>query len=158
MKTPDTFDILAYSNLKTFKIPRIFKIQFTQNLGIFTTLVHLSPSILRAQGRLRNLSNMHAVLFSTEPCVALLYSELEAYSEPCQIFIMENFIHSLVQSQYIQSRGIFRIQGIFRILPNIYQKRFYSKPCVTLIYSELWYIPKLKHIQNPAEYVTCGIF
>ena len=96
MKTPDTFETLSYSKLKTFKIRRIFKIQFTWNLGIFTTLAHLSPSILRAQGRLRNLSNMHDVLFSTEPCVILVYSELEAYSEPPQIFLMKNFIHSLV--------------------------------------------------------------
>ena len=66
------------------------------NLGIFTTLVYSSPSRLRAQGILRNLSNMYDGLFSTEPCVALVFSELEAYSELCQIFIMENFIYNLV--------------------------------------------------------------
>ena len=66
------------------------------NLGIFTTLVYSSPGRLRAQGILRNLSNMYDGLFSTEPCVTLVFSELEAYSEPCQIFMMENFIHNLV--------------------------------------------------------------
>ena len=30
MKTPDTFETLAYSKLKAFKIPRIFKIQFIE--------------------------------------------------------------------------------------------------------------------------------
>ena len=66
------------------------------NLGIFTTLAYLSPNILRAQGKLRNLSNMYDGLFSTEPCVPLVYSELEAYSEPSQISRMENLNHSLV--------------------------------------------------------------
>ena len=66
------------------------------NLGIFTTLVYSSPGRLRAQGILRNLSNMYDGLFSTEPCVKLVFSELEAYSELCQIFMIENFIHNLV--------------------------------------------------------------
>ena len=61
------------------------------NLGIFTTL-----NILRAQGKLRDLPNMYKVLFSTEPCVRLVYSELKAYSGPSQNFMMENFIHNLV--------------------------------------------------------------
>ena len=71
------------------------------NLGIFTTLVYSSPGRLRAQGILRNLSNMYDGLFSKESCVTLVFSELEAYSEPCQIFIMENFIHNLVWPQHI---------------------------------------------------------
>ena len=66
------------------------------NLGIFTTLVYSSPGRLRAQGILRNLSNMYDGLFSTEPCVKLVFSELEAYSEPCQTFMIENFINNLV--------------------------------------------------------------
>ena len=55
------------------------------------------------------------------------------------------------------------MQSVFRILPNIYQEIFYSKPCVTLtyseplVYSELWYILKSKYIQNPAEYLR-GVF
>ena len=62
------------------------------NLDIFMTLVYSSP------GRLiiGNLSNMYDGLFSTEPCVTLVFSELEVYSEPCQMFMMENFIHNLV--------------------------------------------------------------
>ena len=130
---------------------------------MFTTLIYSSPNILRAQGILRNLPNMYDGLFSTEPCVPLVYSELEAYSETYQISMLENFTHHLVQPQYIQNRGIFRIQGIFRILPNIYQEIFYSKPCVTLtyseplVYAELWYIVKSKHIQNPGEYLRWSI-
>ena len=63
------------------------------NLGIFTTLVYLSPNILTAQGKLRNLSDG---LFSTEPYVTLIYSEIKASSRPYQISMMENFIHKLV--------------------------------------------------------------
>ena len=40
--------------------------------------VYSSPIRLRAQGILRNLSNIDDGLFSTEPCVTLVFSELEA--------------------------------------------------------------------------------
>ena len=39
---------------------------------------------------------MYGGLFSTELCVALVYSELEAYSEPSQISMMESFIYNVV--------------------------------------------------------------
>ena len=65
------------------------------NLGIFMTLVYSSLGMLRAQGILRNLSNMYDGLFSTELCITLVFSELEAYSEPCQISMMESLIHNL---------------------------------------------------------------
>ena len=51
---------------------------------------------MTAQGILRSLSNMYHGLFSTGPCVALVDSELEVYLEPCQISMMENFIHNHV--------------------------------------------------------------
>ena len=63
--------------------------------GVFAILVHLSPNILRAQGIVRNLSNMYNGLFSIEPCVTLVYSELKAYSEPCPVSMIESFIHNL---------------------------------------------------------------
>ena len=70
------------------------------NVGIFMTLVYSSPSntqgTRKAQETLRNLLNMYGDLFSTEPCVILVYSELMAYSEPCQICIIENVIHNLM--------------------------------------------------------------
>ena len=59
------------------------------NLGIFTTLVYLNPNMLRAQRILSNLLKMYDGLFSTEACVTLVYSELKAYSEHCQISMME---------------------------------------------------------------------
>ena len=58
------------------------------NLGIFTAYIYSSPSTLRTQG--------NDEPFPIEPCVTLAYSELEAYSEPCQISIMENFIQNHV--------------------------------------------------------------
>ena len=66
------------------------------NLGIFTTIVYSSSGRLRAQGILRNLSNMYYGPCSKAPCVTLVFSKLEAYSEPCQIFMIGNFIHNLV--------------------------------------------------------------
>ena len=66
------------------------------NPGIFTTLVYASPGRFRAQGILRNLSNMYDVLFSSEPCVTLVFSEPEPYTEPCPTFMMEICIHNLV--------------------------------------------------------------
>ena len=65
-------------------------------LGTLTTLVYLSPNILRAQGILRNLSNMYDGLFSTEPCISLVYLKPKAYSEPFQISMVEKIIHNLV--------------------------------------------------------------
>ena len=63
--------------------------------GMLTALVYSSPGILRAQGILRNMSNMYDGLLSTEPCLTLVFAELEAYSELCQISMMEKFIHDL---------------------------------------------------------------
>ena len=45
---------------------------------------------------LKTLSNIYDVAFSTEPYLTLAYSELEAYLEPCQTSIMENFIQNHV--------------------------------------------------------------
>ena len=132
------------------------------NVGIFTTLVYSSPGRLRAQWIIRNLSNMYHGLFFIEPYVTLVFSELQAYSKPSEIFMMKYFIHNLVWPLHVKNRGIFRIQGIFTILPNIYHEIFYSKFCSldifrTLVYSELWYILKSKHIQNPAGYLRRSI-
>ena len=54
------------------------------NLGIFATLVYSNPGRLRAQGILKNLSNMYGGLFSTDPCVTLLFSDLEAFQNPAK--------------------------------------------------------------------------
>ena len=64
------------------------------------TLVYSQPlylqALLRTQEILRTLSNIHNGSFSAEHCVTLTYSELEAYSEPCQISMMEKFIQNHV--------------------------------------------------------------
>ena len=70
---------LSILELKTFKTPWIFKIQFTQN-----PFVCSSHNILRTRG------------IWIEPCVKLAYLKLEAYSEPWQISIIENFIQNHV--------------------------------------------------------------
>ena len=106
-------------------ILRIFKIQFT--------LVYLTPNILRAQGKFRNLSNMYDGLFSTEPCITLLYSELRAYSGLCQKSLMKNLFTTLCNpsifrtaaysvskaySEYCQTSDSCRISKIGRFIKN----------------------------------------
>ena len=130
------------------------------NLGIFTTLYYLSPTILRAQGKLRNLSNMYDVLFSTEPCVTLVYSELETYSEPwwkilfstlCNLVYLEpwhiqNLKHIQNTSKHLSGNTLFKILcnlDTFRTL-SIFR---------TLVLSEI----KAFRIQNLAEYLRWSI-
>ena len=47
--------------------------------------------------------------------------------------------------------GIFRTWGIFRTLSNIYNGKFYSRPCVTLVLLEV------RHIQNTAKHLSRNI-
>ena len=90
------------------------------NLGTSTILAYLSPNIMRAQGILRNLSNMYNGLFFTEPCVTLVYSELRTYSEPCQISMMKNLFTTLFNP------SIFRTVAYSR-------SKAYSEYCKTSI-------------------------
>ena len=53
--------------------------------------------------------------------------------------------------------GIFRTRGIFRTLPNIYDGKFYSQPCVTPAYLEPWHIQNPRHIQNTAKHLSRNI-
>ena len=98
----NNLESLRYSSRRTLR-----------NLGIFTTLVYSSPSIVRIRG-------------------ILTYSELIAYTEHCQISITENFIQNHVYNPsifrtlaYLESKG-----------SNICYQIFYSRPCVSLAYSE----------------------
>ena len=129
---------------------------------MFATLLYSSPSKLTARGILRNLSNMYDGLVFIEPCVTLVYSELEAYSQPCQISTIEILFATLCNPSIFRI-VVYSVQAIFRIMPNIYQEIFYSKPCVTLTYSEplvyskLRYIVKSKHIRSPTKYLRWSI-
>ena len=97
---------------------------------------------------------MYDGLFSTEPCVTLLFSELEAYSEPSQLFMMENFILEpwhIQNPRHIHNTAKYLSQNIlFKTLcnPDIFRN---------LVYSELWYILKSKHIQNPTKHLRWNI-
>ena len=132
------------------------------NLGIFTTLAYLTPNTLRAEGKLRNLLNMYDGLFSTEPCVALAFAELEAYSEPCQIFMIENYSQPFVTSAYLKLWHIRNPRHIQNTVKHLSRNILFKTLCNpdifrNLVYSELWYILKSKHIQNPAEYLRWSI-
>ena len=62
----------------------------------------------------------------------------------------------LLSSELWCNTGIFRTRGIFRTL-NIYDGKFYSQPCVTLVYLQPWHIQNPKHIQNTAKHVSRNI-
>ena len=53
--------------------------------------------------------------------------------------------------------GIFRTQGIFRTLPNVYYEEFYSEPCVTLAYLKPWHIQNPRHIHNTVKHLLWNI-
>ena len=130
--------------------------------GIFAILVHLSPNILRAQGIVRNLSNMYNGLFSIEPCVTLVYSELKAYSEPCPVSMIESFIHNLCNPSIFRTVAYSEPKAYSEYCQTSITKYFIQNlvnPDIfrTLVYSELWYILKSKHIQNPAKYLRWSI-
>ena len=57
----------------------------------------------------------------------------------------------------LSNTGIFRTQGIFRTLSNIYDRKFYSEPCVTRPYLETWHIQNPSHIQNTAKHLSRNI-
>ena len=50
---------------------------------------------MRTRRILKTLSNMYDGVFSIEPYITLAYSELWAYSEPCRVSVMENFVQSM---------------------------------------------------------------
>ena len=106
-----TFKTLAYSEIKIFKILRIFKIQFTQ-----TEPWHIHDPFIF------NLNHIESPRNTQKPVKHVWRAVF--YTTQC-------------------NTGIFRTQGIFRTLPNIYDGKFYSQTCVTLAYWEPW------HIQNP---------
>ena len=57
----------------------------------------------------------------------------------------------LFSTENLRNTGIFRAHGIFKTLSNINDGKFYSEPCVTIVYLEPW------HIQNPTEYLRRSI-
>ena len=53
--------------------------------------------------------------------------------------------------------GIFKTRGIFRTLANINDGKFYSQPCVTLVYLEPWYFQNPRHIDNTVKHLGRNI-
>ena len=63
----------------------------------------------------------------------------------------------LFSTENLRNTGIFRAHGIFKTLSIINDGKFYSEPCVTLVYLEQWHIQNPKYIQNPTEYLKRSI-
>ena len=53
--------------------------------------------------------------------------------------------------------GIFRTQGIFKTLSNIYYGEFYSDLCVTLAHLKHWHIQNQSHIHNTVKHLSWNI-
>ena len=126
---------------------RIFTVEFTQNHAHPGHIHnHCICKTYHIQSPLRNLSNMYNGLFSSEPCVT------QAYSEPCQTSMMENFIHKLIcnlstfRTWHIQTPNHIQNTGKHVSL-NILLKNLCNPEMIrTLVYSELWYILKSAYL------------
>ena len=103
------------------------------------------------------------MLFPTEPSVTLVYSELKVSSGSSQISVMEKILFTTL-----------RIPSILRTVAYSESKAYleYCQTSITkyfiqnlvnphifrrLVYSELWYVLKSKHIQNAAVYLRWSI-
>ena len=53
--------------------------------------------------------------------------------------------------------GISSTRAIFRTLSNVYDRNFYSQPCMTPGYLEPWHIQNPGHIQNTAKHLSRNI-
>ena len=134
-----------------------------RHLGIFTTFVYLSPNILRAQGILRNLSNMYDGLFSAEPCVnTCIFRTRGIFRTLSNIYDGKFYSQHCVTLAYLEPQYIQNPRHIQNTAKHLTRNILFKSLCNpdvfrTLVYSELCYILKLKHIQNPAEYLRWDI-
>ena len=134
-----TFKTLAYSEIKIFKILRIFKIQFTQ-----TEPWHIHDPFIF------NLNHIESPRNTQKPVKHVWRAVF--YRTLCNTGIFRSRGISRTLSNIYDAK--FYSQTCVTLLPNIYQEIFYSKPCVTLkysellVFSELWHVLKSKHIQT----------
>ena len=131
-------------------------------LGIFATLVYSSPGKLRAQRILRNLPDMYDGLFSTEPCVTLLFSERDIFRTLSNIYDGKLYSQPYVTPAFLEPWHIQNPRHIHNTAKHLSQNiliKTLCKPDIfrNLVYSELWYILKSKHIQNPTEHLRWSI-
>ena len=129
------------------------------DLGIFTTLVHSSPSILRTQGILRALSNTYHGLFS----ISFIFRTggiLRSLSDICG---GEFYFEQCVTLAYLELWHIQNPRYIQNTVKNpswniLFKTLWNTDIFRTLVYWRLWYILKSKHIQNPTKYLRWSIF
>ena len=121
---------------------------------MFATLLYSSPSKLTARGILRNLSSMYDGLLFTGPCVTLVYSELEAYSEPCQISMID-ILFAILCNPSIFRTVVYSVQDLSRNIlfktlcnPDIFRTlSIFKTPvyCEIKAYSEPYQISEMEH-------------
>ena len=128
-----------------------------RNLGIFTILVYLSYlslSISRAQGILRNLSNMYDRLCNTG-----IFRTQGILRPLSNIYDEKVCSQSCVTPRYLEPWHIQNRRHVQKTAKHLARNILFKTFCNpeifrTLVYSELWYILKSKHIKNPAKYIS----
>ena len=99
---------------------------------------------------------------STETCVTLVFSKLEAYSKPVKYLGWKILFTILCDPAYLEPWHIQKSRHIQNTAKHLSRNILFKTLCNpdifrNLVYSELWYILKSKHIQNPAKQLRWDI-
>ena len=124
---------------------------------LFRTLCKYNIYRLLMHSKLKHIQNSRHSRY----CESLKYS---LHRTLCNLDIFATYVYSSPSTLRTQGiwwavfyrtlcdTGIFRTQGIFQTLSNIYYGEFYSESCVTLAYLKPW------HIQNQNTVSRISIF
>ena len=105
---------------------------------------------------------MHDGSFFTEHCVTLACSELETYIQnPDKYLWCRISFRTMCSSRYLKPWHIQNPRHIHNTVKHLswnilFKTLYYPDIFITLVYQQLWYTLKSKHIQNPpAAYPKC---
>ena len=122
---------------------------------LFKTLCKYNIYRLLMHSKLKHIQNSRWYCKSLKHSLHRILCNLDifttcVYSSPSILRTRE--IWWAVFYRTLCNTGIFRTQGIFQTLSNIYHGEFYSESCVTLAYLKPW------HIQNQNTVSRISIF
>ena len=104
------------------------------NLGKFTTLLAYSiPSILKYS---ESCQTFMMVRFLQPLYKSGMFRTRGIFRTLSNISTIDNAIQNYLLPQHTQNLSILRMQGMFRMLSNIYHEICHSNPCITVAYSE----------------------
>ena len=129
---------------------------------LFRTLCKYSIYRPLMHSKLKHIQNSRHSRY----CESLKYS---LHRTLCNLHIFTSYVYSSPSTlrtrgiwwgvfyRTLCDTGIFRTQGIFQTLPNIYYGVFYSESCVTLAYLKLGHIQNQRHIHNTVKHLSWNI-